>query len=140
MKINKQLLAVLIVSSTSLVSCGGGVKNPSPSLVGTNWQLYSLNGNILGKRLSKRVTLSFDTKRASGFAGCNRYFSSYHVSETNGLHFNDIGSTKKLCFKRRFMRVERNFLNALSNASSYQINNNELSINGSSGALKFKRP
>ncbi len=141
MKINKQMLAAIIVSSVTLVSCGGGVKSSSSSLAGTNWQLYSLNGNVIGQKLSKRVTLNFDKKRASGSAGCNRYFSSYQVSEVNGLYFNNIGSTKKLCFKRRFMKVERNFLNALSNASSYQmVSNNELSINGSGGLLKFTRP
>ncbi len=140
MKISKQLLAILITSSIGLVSCGGGVKS-APSLVGTHWQLSSVNGSTLSKRLSKRITLNFHPKRASGSAGCNRYFSNYKLSGSNSVSFRGIGSTKMLC-KPRFMKAERKFLSALRNANSYRLSNGALFIKGTGrvGVLKFVRP
>jgi len=141
MKINKQFLAILIGSSIGLVSCGGSdAVRSQPSLVGTQWQLTSFNGRTLGKRLSKRVTLNFHKKRATGSAGCNRYFSNYKTAtNSDSLRFNQIGSTRMLC-KPRFMKMEHKFLGALKGTYAYVISNGELSLSSNAGLLKFKRP
>ncbi|HIO92749.1 MAG TPA: META domain-containing protein [Leucothrix mucor] len=141
MKISKQFLiplSILMISSIGLTSCGGGTK-PASSLEGTHWQLSSVNWRVLRNKLSKRMTINFNSKRATGSSGCNRYFANYTLSAKNAVHFSAIGSTKMLC-KPRFMKIERKFLEALRGASSYRISSGELMIEGSGATLKFRKP
>ena len=144
MKINRPFLSpltLLIIGSIGLTSCGGGLKKtPPPSLVGTHWQLVSLNGAVLDDSLSKRMTLDFNDKRVGDSSGCNRYFSDYQVSGSNSLQFNAIGGTRRMCIKRSSMKIESQFLKTLQSANTYQVNNGMLSIQGGAGVLKFKRP
>ncbi|MCL6293742.1 META domain-containing protein [Jejuia spongiicola] len=69
-----------------------------------NTLLKTLNGtykiNTLGyddvSSYSLNITFDDNTKKVSGFAGCNRFFGTYSIKD-NALTFGDIGSTKMMC-------------------------------------------
>jgi len=60
---------------------------------------------------------------ANGFAGCNSFFGSFELKESNGISFGKMGATMMAC---KDMGFERNYLDALTNTSSYSINGNKL--------------
>lgn len=102
------------------------------------WKLNSLPGEDLSV-LSKPITLNFNTSdaKASGFAGCNQYFSSYH-SEQSSISFSGTGSTKMYCTQT--MKLEDKFLEALANTNHFNVNGNKLQLmQGDRVLLEFEK-
>ena len=134
---NTIILIIAVLSLLTLSSCGKGIRPDSSSLINTHWKLISINGITV--TLKKKVTLRFDEKKASGFSGCNRYFSKYNINKSS-VHFHSIGSTKMLCGNQNTMRIESQLLKNLSAATSFYVNNKkQLLIKSSSGSLLFER-
>lgn len=134
-KINK--LMMLLATLLTVSSCGNGVKPEGSSLLNTNWKLVNINGvSFLGK---SPPTLRLEGKRASGFSGCNRYFSQYITSSKGTINFSSIASTKMLCRHPDSRNTEHQFIDGLRHAHSFTINNGQLTIKGSSAMLQFER-
>ena len=75
--------------------------------------------------LKKPITLTFDLteKKASGFAGCNQYFSKYSLASSE-IKFTDTGSTKMFC--EETMATEMKFLTAVEQVQSFKLEGNAL--------------
>ncbi len=98
----------------------------------TNWVLAELAGlpSVKSGLSGEAPTLMFDQlqSRVSGFAGCNRYFGTFRLSENGGIHFSNIGSTKMACDD---MEVERKFLAALESVDRLEITGDTLMLSKS---------
>lgn len=75
--------------------------------------------------LKKPITLTFDSKekKASGFAGCNQYFSKFSVTNSD-IKFTDTGSTKMFC--EETMATEMKFMTALEQVQTFKLEGNTL--------------
>lgn len=107
-------------------------------LAASEWQATSVNGAPLVA--GSRLTLRLEGGRASGSAGCNRYFASYETGARQGISFTGVGSTRMACAEP-LMDQERRFLNILENASGYNFyRSGELNIIAADGrVIRFRR-
>jgi heat shock protein HslJ len=91
----------------------------APSLAGTSWMRIDR-----GEDAPHFPTLAFEGERASGHAGCNRWFAA--VTRSGGqLSFAGIGATRMMC-PEPAMATERAFLDALTATRSARIENRQL--------------
>lgn len=105
------------------------------TLVGTTWQLVSLDGAPLVS--GDPITLQFgDDARVAGSAGCNRYGGPYSVMGEN-IAFGMLVSTRMACPGAGVMEQEMAYLTALETATRYTIDGEELVIETSSGPLVY---
>lgn len=76
------------------------------------WRLNRLGDEVMpGGEKSPTLSLDASAGRASGFAGCNRYFADYQL-DGDKLTLGPVGSTKRLC-DQGAMAIEDAFLAAL---------------------------
>lgn len=103
-----------------------------PALEGPRWNLVELMGKPVPPANEPRgeAYIIFDAqeKRASGSAGCNRFFAGYELDEAAGrLRFSKAGSTMMACPD---MSVEDAFHKALGEVDNYTIGEDgRLSLN-----------
>lgn len=115
------LVALAIVSACSLdaksdVSSG-------MQLTGTQWNLKTLAGNTV---ISERpLNVSFEDNRINGFAGCNRFFTSYTQGADGSFSIGSIGATKMACGPERDA-LEQQFLTQLANIKQFSISRDQL--------------
>ena len=85
------------------------------------WKVIKMKGL---EKLNSSPTMVFEEEDAKvgGFAGCNRYFSTFTFSG-NTLSFGNTGATRKMC---QDMSVEDTFLNLLPKIARYEIVKKEL--------------
>lgn len=138
MRKSANFLSVIIV--VILFSCNNNVPpsgGSNSSLEKTHWVLSGLPGLSGGlPSMPKEVTLMLDSARASGFAGCNRYFGGF-ASVGSTLKFTGVGSTKMFC--EGTQKVEDAFLQALNNTEGYHITGSRLSLlKGSDTLAQFQ--
>jgi heat shock protein HslJ len=126
----------------SVVACGpkppASARPPAgstASLDNREWALVGL-GEVaapLGAG-GRPATIQFDptTRRAAGFAGCNRYGAGYTVSG-DSLSFGPAVSTKMACADGD--QLERGFLAMLPAIKSYTLSDSMLTLSGSGGPL-----
>ena len=93
------------------------------SLNNTNWQLRRLND----RRVRGNITASFTNSRINGNSGCNNYNGSYR-QKGNALKFSPLVTTRRACPDRNLQRQENNYLRALRDTYSFEINRNRLII------------
>ncbi len=101
-------------------------------LAGTSWKLAQLGDEELDA--SRLPTLQFEAAglRASGFAGVNRYSTSYRA-DASGLAFQAAVSTRMASTPER-MRVEQLFLAAIEKTAGYRLEDAKLLLLDASGA------
>lgn len=104
-------------------------------LTETVWELVEMQGSD-PEDLAK-IWLKFEEgseKKVSGFAGCNRFFGSYVVSDKQ-LEFGNLSSTKMYCPQ---MDIETTFLEKLGEIDNFRISNSNLRLySGNSKILVF---
>jgi len=128
------LLVLLLAACGRLVGQPAG---PELDLVGTRWQLESLNGTPVLP--GSTVTLQFDADGvAGGNSGCNHYGGSYTLDGSN-IEFSEIFSTLMACLDDGVMDQEAAFLGALGNAQSVSLAGDRLTITHDGGELIFVR-
>ena len=66
------------------------------------------------------ITLRFTKERAEGNTGCNSYFAGVASDAPGQLGFNGMGATRAAC-PEPAMDLERNYLRALADASTYSF-------------------
>jgi heat shock protein HslJ len=126
----------------SVVACGpkppASERPPAvstASLDNREWALVAL-GEVaapLGAG-GRPATIQFDptTRRAAGFAGCNRYSAGFTVAG-DSLTFGPAVSTKMSCADGD--QLERGFLAMLPAIKSYALSDSTLTLSGSDGPL-----
>lgn len=117
-------------------ACAGantGAVSGAGELAGSEWMMLNES------RSATPPTLAFTADRASGYAGCNRWFAS--VGRTDqALQFGDIGSTRMMCSPSS-MEAERAFMTALNATRGFRFENGELVLYDIGGAdtARFRR-
>lgn len=127
--------SILVGFVVLLVACSVAKE---PLAMTGEWSLKAMPGNDLSK-LDKPITLKLDsvTKKASGFAGCNQYFSSYTTQKTS-IIFSGIGSTKMFCDQT--MGLENKFLEALGKSTDFKVEGTSLKLlQGDLVLLEFQK-
>lgn len=95
-------------------------------LGGAAWQLLTLAGQAITPAEGEQsANLSFDLKNSkiSGFAGCNRYFSSFEKDQQK-LTIAAVGATMMSCHQG--MNLEQKYLQTLAKVNHYSIQDNRL--------------
>lgn len=101
-------------------------KDFSQNLLYKTWVLQDENGDVVsynGQVINLQL-MEDNSYRASGFAGCNRYFSSVELSEES-IQFHQIGATLMACPE---MDAEQMFLDLLPKINRYEINGKNLKM------------
>ncbi|MCI5224345.1 MAG: META domain-containing protein [Candidatus Electrothrix sp. AR4] len=105
-----------------------------------DWVLQTLNDQSVLPE-APPITLKFGAEgRLTGSAGCNSYMGNYtYTALEHGIKIDSISRTAKLCNPTEIMEQERRFVDALTTATSYMIEDDrlELQISDGSSALVF---
>jgi putative lipoprotein len=109
---------------------------PDVTLTNTYWKLVELNAAAVepgdGKELHMIVR---GADQVGGYAGCNQFTGSVTVTG-NGLSFGPIASTRRMC--PDVMQQEGAFLQALEQASRYDISGEELAVENANGEVTMR--
>lgn len=84
--------ATLHYQSESLYGCGG---DPERLLQGVTWRITHIDGQPVSDTAEAHLRFLAD-QGIAGSTGCNRFFGQYTLTG-EGLHFNDMGSTRMAC-------------------------------------------
>ena len=107
-----------------------------PALPGTTWTATALArdaGALAALVPGSKITLAFGADgRASGSAGCNRYFASYQT-EGSKLSLKGGGSTRMMCGGDGVMAQEQAYLRALDTVATMRIEANRLELRTAAG-------
>jgi PKD repeat protein len=82
------------------------------------------------------IMAQFNAGALSGSAGCNTYNGSYTLSGTDQLSVGPLSTSQQLCDDAT-MAAEQAYLQAIQSATTYQVNDDQLTINTATGALNF---
>jgi heat shock protein HslJ len=105
-----------------------------PALSGAAWELVSLHGMPLLP--DTYISLEFVGQSGGGSAGCNSYGGALVEANEGRLSFSEIMSTAMLCQREDgtdVMQQEADYLGALKNSASYQIQEGQLQLFDASG-------
>lgn len=132
---------ILLILAVFLVACSAHKAAPQVVVFPAGeWTLHKMNGEIISvSALKKPVTLIIDsaTNRASGYAGCNQYFSGFTL-EGASVSFTAPGRTKMFC--NETMDLEEKFLAALSAVNAFKTESNKLHLlEGDTILLEFEK-
>lgn len=107
---------------------------PAFDLTGTHWQRADDD-----QAAPHFPTLAFTARGASGYSGCNRWFSAV-TRDASALRFGNIGMTRMACAEAA-MAAERNFADALERTRGWRADAGELVLLDETGnaAARFVR-
>lgn len=128
--IMKLKLTVFALLALFVMSCTSTKDTATDGIAGKHWKLKTLQGKDIMNNSENRdihFMLNIDEKRVTGFTGCNTFFGEYILEQGNRIKFEKMGSTRMACPDSDFN--EQDFLNVLSTADNYTINNGVLSLN-----------
>ncbi|MEQ1819972.1 MAG: META domain-containing protein [Terricaulis sp.] len=128
------LVALILLSACATAPTTGGESTAALGpLAGSEWAMLNES------RSATPPTIAFATDRASGYAGCNRWFAGAGASE-HGLDFQAVGTTRMMCSPPS-MEAERAFTTVLADTRGYRIENGELVLYDIGGAdlARFRR-
>ncbi|MCB8926789.1 MAG: META domain-containing protein [Ardenticatenaceae bacterium] len=133
-----EVTLVEVVSKTAVAT----TPEPRPegsTLEGPTWMLVSFgpNDNQTAVLPNTELTLNFDGAQINGDAGCNSYFADATINDDGSLEFGPMGSTLMACMDEAVMQQESDFLAALSEATSYTLSGNRLTLHTPDGSLEF---
>jgi heat shock protein HslJ len=130
------LLIILILKSLQ------GCSQKADELAGTNWELISLNGKSLIEGTA--ITLEFTDTYLGGQMGCNGYGGSpdrgkYTIKGDGTFQLGDpFAVTVQLCTEPEgIMEQEAEYIEALMEATQYQVIENRLELKNDSGEIKL---
>lgn len=105
------------------------------NLINTKWQLvnYLTSGGKPSLSYSEHEpTLKFYSERVAGTSGCNQFTGNYKLEQQN-LSFQGFASTQKACITEGLSVQEQDYLKALAQVASYQLENEQLQLKNSQG-------
>lgn len=117
-----------------LTACGGS-GGEATDLDGTEWNLVEMNGEAIPEDVE--ITIAFSEGQISGQSACNRYFAGY-TQEGTTLTLEPAGNSNMYC--DGLMDFEADYLQALSEVKSFDVNSDTLTLKNESGEaiLVFK--
>lgn len=133
----KRAALVALLLTAACASQGNGDIGSSATslgaLAGSEWIMLNES------RSATPPTIAFAQDRASGYAGCNRWFGAASASE-QALEFGDIGLTRMMCSPPS-MEAERAFTTTLNDTRGFRIENGELVLYdiGGTDLARFRR-
>ena len=92
-----------------------------------SYTVSAVNGKKISVKTNPTFTLSAMDNSFQGDTGCNSVFGSYSL-DLYAISFGDLAVTAKHCAEPNVMEVEKDFLDALNNTGSYEIQNNILTF------------
>ena len=101
----RALLSLLFLAACA--SAGPAQEHPRNYLAGTSWVRADDE-----QATPHGATIAFESDRASGHTGCNRWFSSV-THDGEALTFGNIGTTRMACQSETQAASERRFLDVL---------------------------
>ena len=104
--------------------------DPSKALEGRAWIM-------LNTLPDTEITATFARGKVTGSAGCNNYTGAYQTSSDGSIRISDLAGGRMAC-DQPIMDQETNFLTALGSATSFQVQDDRLTIHTGSGALQFQ--
>lgn len=129
--------ALTLVLAGCAMTSSSPEASASPPLAGTTWSVTALArdvGALAALVPGSKITLAFGADgRASGAAGCNRYFASYQA-EGSKLSLKGGGSTRMMCGGDGVMAQEQAYLRALDTVATMRIEANRLELRTATGA------
>lgn len=127
------LAALILLGACATTPVGGGSTTPLGALAGSEWIMLNET------RSSVPPSIAFAQDRASGYAGCNRWFASAGATD-QALEFGGVGTTRMMCSPPS-MQAERAFVTTLNDTRGYRIENGELVFYDIGGAdlARFRR-
>lgn len=120
----KVLLMLACLLPFGMFSCNSS--RNMVTLADVKWELASMEGKEIQIKEGavRNVFIQFDEKekRASGMAGCNRFFGGYEMDGSK-LKFSHMGATRMACPE---MNVETAFFKVLEDTDNYIIKEHQL--------------
>ena len=123
---------VITLLTTTLILAGCGCKSAQKNvsgehypLIGTQWNLVSIDGSEISHDFALRPFIMFDSVGGvQGNLGCNTFFGEYTTNKKQKMNISYMGATKRLCQQ---MEVEKLFMQALKREiTRYEIKGEEL--------------
>jgi heat shock protein HslJ len=127
----RRLVSFSLLAALSVLGCYAVAARASESagatLTGRTWQLSRLAG---ADRSGAGITATFTSAgKLSGFSGCNSYRGSYTTSGDSIRVSNKLAVTLMAC-GNSLMRMESSYLEALTSATTYTVQNATLTLMG----------
>ncbi len=88
-----------------------------------SYTVTALNGKKLSGTDNPTFTLSALDNSFRGTTGCNSVFGNYSL-DLYAITFSDLAVSERECGEAEIMQNEREFLSALKNTGSYELQNN----------------
>ena len=134
------LIWLLPAVLSMLTACAGATSAPggAVALVGTEWQLQSINGQPVMDR--SRASLQFpESGRVAGNGSCNTFVGAVAI-DNESIIFRQMASTKMACMGGASEQESR-FMEALRQAQRYQVVDGHLLIHvqGMEQPLRFTK-
>lgn len=108
---------------------------PGDRLENTYWKLVRLGDTPVAAAPGQRephLIINSETRRASGYGGCNRYTGGYHL-QGESLRLGPLAATQMACVQG--MQTEQAFLPALDRVRGWRIVGSRLELLDDSGLM-----
>ncbi len=129
--------APIFLAAVLLAGCATKQPPPENALAGGEWRLASLNGESVGA--DSGATLAFPSNTSvSGSGGCNNFVGAVAANQGR-IALGQLAATRKAC-PGPVMQREDDYLAALSRATGYRLDGEDLVLLDATGAsvLRFK--
>lgn len=104
------------------------------ALTNKRWRLVTLNDKeiVMQAKAQKMPYLVIESEedRIIGFAGCNRFNGGYEQTNSEGIRFSKIASTKMAC---DYISLEAEYLQTLETVETYKIDQGQLTLMNTEG-------
>ena len=130
---NKKIVMLMAVLAGALmmVSCGRSKKSVSVANLVGEWEILEINNQPISAEQIPFLGFDVNEGQLYGNAGCNSLMATIIFNEaSNGLSFDAIGSTKRMC---RDMATEDAVLQALESVKSFALDGEKLTLNDADG-------
>lgn len=114
----------------------GSVQTPSsidPALQNTRWTLVEIHG--APPLDGSNITLNFENGQMGGYAGCNGYGAPYPAAVKGRLSITELAGTTRGCLDQAVQQQETAFLQALQQATEYQVRGERLELMDAHGEI-----
>ena len=109
-------------------------------LLGKEWILKSFidKGESITLQPKSKITIQFNKNEVTGSGGCNRYFGSYKITNTNSISIGSLASTEMAC--PDIMEQETKYFATIQRINKIQVTENKLELSSSDGltVLEFE--
>lgn len=128
----------LILIAIATVSCNSKPVDVEDQLKGSEWELISINENMVPANdasIDLIFTLTDSISRLNGYAGCNHYFGDVKITD-GVLNIGPLGSTRMLCDSMA-SAVENQYFVALDGDKKVVLEENQLILKDQENTLIF---